>query len=105
MIAPLHAGGWWHLDLRPGACESRPAYKFPQRLCNIGGREFASMFTVVYPQRGTVGSDVIRTLIPRASQTIMRSTRMGAMTHCGFTGESDYSCGPPNQCGETATQA
>lgn len=106
IIAPLRSGSWWHLDLRPGRCESRETWNFPQRLCNKGSRLLASMFTVVLPQLGTGGSNVIKTLIPGAPQTVIRSTRMGSMTHFGLSGNGSMSaCDPPAACSETTSRS
>jgi len=106
VIAPLNSGSWWQLDLRPGVCDRRDVWKFKQWLCDKGTRLLASMFTVVMPQKGTQGSAVIQTLIPGASQTVVRSTRMGSMTHFGLTGNGSLdACHPPAPCGETASRS
>ena len=106
IIAPLRSGSWWWLDSRPGRCERRDTWKFPQWACDKGSRMLASMFTVVLPQRATQGSAVIQTLIPGASQTVIRSTRMGSMTHFGLVGNSSlHACDPPAACGETTSRS
>ena len=106
VIAPLRAGSWWHLDFRPGRCEQRSGWKLPSWTCDKGSRLLGSMFTVVYPQRSTQGSDVIRTIIPGASQTVIRSTRMGSMTHFGLAGNgSIHACDPPAPCAHTAARS
>ena len=106
VIGPLRSGSWWDLDFRPGRCEQRDTWKFPQRLCDKGTRLLASMFTVVMPQSGIAGSRVIQTLIPGATQGVIRSTRMGSMTHWGLRGNSSLSaCDPPAPCGETTSRS
>jgi len=103
VLGPARAGKWWELDYRPGQCEVRDQWKFPQRLCRKGDRHLASMFTVVLPQKNTQGSAVFEDLYPGQDE---RSTQQGSVTHFGLTGEGPADvCAPPGECGDTISRS
>mmetsp|Transcript_8512 Transcript_8512/g.15396 ORF Transcript_8512/g.15396 Transcript_8512/m.15396 type:complete len:524 (-) Transcript_8512:71-1642(-) len=103
VMGPARAGAWWHLDLRPGKCETRDGWKFPQQLCDKDERKLASMFTVVMPQSGQQGSAVLNMIDPN---TNARKTRQGSMTHFGLLGDSSLTtCMPPATCGDTTPRS
>lgn len=108
VMGPARAGFWWNLDQRPGKCEVRSNWKFPQRLCSKGEFNLASMFTVVMPQKtnslnGGKGSAVLELISPGAN---VRKTRGGSVTHFGLTGDSNVdACHPPAACNETMARS
>ena len=103
VMGPARAGHWWNLDFRPGKCEIRDGWKFPQQLCDKDDRYLASMFTVVMPQNNQQGSAVLGMIDPNANA---RMTRAGSMTHFGLTGDGSLNaCTPPETCGETTSRS
>lgn len=103
IMGPAVAGKWWNLDYRPGKCEVRDGWKFPQQLCDKDDRKLASMFTVVMPQSGQQGSAVFAMLHSNGNA---RKTRQGSMTHFGLVGDGSLSaCTPPQTCGDTTSRS
>lgn len=103
VMGPAVAGKWWSLDYRPGKCEVRDGWKFPQQLCDKDDRKLASMFTVVMPQNGQQGSKVLAMLDPDANA---RKTRQGSMTHFGLVGDGLLdACTPPEPCANTTSRS
>jgi len=103
VMAPMIAGKWWDLDFRPGKCEVREDWNFPQRLCDKDDRKLASMFTVVMPQKNQQGSAILALLDPNANA---RKTRQGSMTHFGHIGDEALdACTPPEPCGDTTSRS
>jgi len=103
VMGPARAGSWWHLDYRPGRCEVRYQWKFPQQLCDKENRFLSSMFTTVNPQNSQQRSEVPGMLDPSAD---IRRTRQGSMTHFGLEGDGSIAaCTPPESCGETTSRS
>jgi len=108
VMGPARAGRWWQLDDRPGKCEVRSGWKFPQRLCDKDDRKLASMFHIVMPQKttgsdGAQGSAVLGLIDPAANP---RRTRQGSLTHFGLTGNGAVdACTPPEPCDETVSRS
>jgi hypothetical protein len=106
VLGPAIAGKWWELDYRPGKCEVREQWKFPQTMCDKDERKLASMFTVVMPQNGQQESAVLGMIDPTAN---VRRTRQGSATHFGLVGDgSETACTPgtsTEQCGDTISRS
>ena len=99
----------WELDYRPGKCEVRNGWKFPQTMCDKEERKLASMFTVVMPQSGQQQSAVFDMIYPNSSNALFRRTRQGSATHFGLVGDgSETACTPgtsTEQCGDTISRS
>ena len=107
VMGPAIAGKWWELDYRPGKCEVRNGWKFPQTMCDKDDRKLASMFTVVMPQNGQQESAVFDMIYSSGN---FRRVRAGSATHFGLAGDGSVAACTPGsssteQCGDTIARS